>query len=158
MRNDNTLSYSSRLLEGIDQSIIHKHDHNRISCLPVTIFNHGPKLRSHLREADFKSNLKLIVKDFKTLGKNALLHQAMGNEFYKMRRYKPALAHFKRAMVLSKEKVAAGLYLAVIKCLCKLTQYIEQLELANTSVNQFPDCTDLIYYKGLLSRKVHTRS
>lgn len=148
IRNDKDLHYRSRLIEDVDHSVREKYGDAAITCLPVTVFDYGPVLKPHLQSAIFKRNVSLIAGDIRALGKNSSLYQALGHEFYKMKKYGAALACFKRALSTSSDMIPAEVWCQAVDCLFNLQRFSEGLELAKKAVALHPDYPDLIYLQG----------
>jgi glycosyltransferase involved in cell wall biosynthesis len=153
-RNNKKLYYQSCLLEDIEKSILEQHNNNDLSWIPVTIFDYGPILKPHLKTPDFKRNVSLIVQDFKNIGKNSSVYEAMGYEFMKVDKFKVALAHLDKALKISNYQAPASLWYKAITCLVKLSRFTKALQLADQARYNYFHFTNIIYLQGYCNLKL----
>ena len=146
--NNKELNYQSCLLEDIDQSIPESCRNNDISYLPLTIYDYSPLIKAPLKKDTFKRNVSLLVRDFKNSGKNSSVYEAMGNEFMKMNKFKIALVHLEKALLISNYQAPASLWYKAIACHYKLGRFLEALKLVNGASENYPDFTNIVYLQG----------
>lgn len=146
--NNKELNYRSCLLEDIEQSIPNHCRNNNIGYIPLTIYDYSHLLKTHLKTVSFKRNVSLIVQDFKNIGKNNSVYEVMGNEFMKMNKFKAALGHFEKALLLSNYQAPASLWYKAITCYYKLGNFVEALKLVKEARENYPDFTNIIYLQG----------